>query len=335
MSEALELPQPASARLRGLAVAEAEVERLVARYRTLRWRDATRRAYRSDFALFVGWCQAADRPPLPAEPATVAAFVAANAAAGAAVATIDRRLSAIATIHRECELANPSRSPAVAEVMAGIRDEHARRPDQRASLLASDLRRLLGALDLERAGGLRDAALLSVGFVLATRGSELAALHGRDLRRVDAGFEIRIERRKTSRRVPSSEEAKWKPVPWGSPSAGGGHRLAAWITHAGLAPGDERPVWPAIDRHGHLRENPITGKDVTRIVKRTAERAGMDPTKLAAHSLRRGHATQAALAGVPERAIMRQGDWTDARTLRGYIDEAGRWEGTSANSLGL
>ena len=106
------------------------------------------------------------------------------------------------------------------------------------------------------------------------------------------------------------------------------------MEHAGILSGEDVSLWPSIDRHGRARDRSISGKDVTRI-KRTAERAGMDPSQLVSHSLRRGHATQAALAGTPERAIMRQGDWNDSRTLRGYIDEAGRWHGTSASSLGL
>jgi site-specific recombinase XerD len=318
-----------------MSVDEDEVEQLVARYRRLRWRDSTRRAYRTDMALFVAWCQAASRQALPASPETVAGFISALGDKGAAVSSIERKLSAIATIHRECDLANPCRTPHVAEVLAGVRDEHDRRPDKRASLLASDLRRMLAVLDLERPGGLRDAALLAVGFVVAARGSELAALTGADVRRVEAGFEVRVERRKTSRRRDQSEEDKWKPVPWGSPAAGGGHRMAAWMDRAGISPGDAVPLWPSIDRHGRVRGRAISSKDVSRVIKRTAERAGMDPSQLASHSLRRGHATQAALAGTPERAIMRQGDWTDQRTLRGYIDEASRWDGTSANSLGL
>ena len=47
------------------------------------------------------------------------------------------------------------------------------------------------------------------------------------------------------------------------------------------------------------------------------------------------HATQAVVAGAPERAITGEGHWSDSRTVRGYIDEAGRWHGTSASSLGL
>ena len=38
---------------------------------------ATRRAYRSDFAGFVAWCGAQGAVPLPADPATVARFLAA------------------------------------------------------------------------------------------------------------------------------------------------------------------------------------------------------------------------------------------------------------------
>lgn len=44
------------------------------------------------------------------------------------------------------------------------------------------------------------------------------------------------------------------------------------------------------------------------IVKRAAEKAGLDPDKYAGHSLRAGLATSAAQAGVSERSIMAQAD---------------------------
>jgi hypothetical protein len=57
---------------------------------------STRRAYRSNFAGFEGCCASCGLSSCPAPPATVAVYLAALADAGAAVATIEKTLAAIA-----------------------------------------------------------------------------------------------------------------------------------------------------------------------------------------------------------------------------------------------
>ena len=57
---------------------------------------ATRRAYRSDVAIFAGWCQARGLQALPCAPETLAAFLADQAKTGSKLATLRRRVAAIA-----------------------------------------------------------------------------------------------------------------------------------------------------------------------------------------------------------------------------------------------
>jgi integrase len=71
------------------------------------------------------------------------------------------------------------------------------------------------------------------------------------------------------------------------------------------------------------------------VVKRAAERAGLDPTLYSGHSLRAGHATSAAAGGAPERAIMRQTGHRSLQTLRGYIRSSTIWRENAAAYLGL
>jgi site-specific recombinase XerD len=67
----------------------------------------TIRAYRSDFAIFVAWCDARNQPSLPASPKTVADFLR-DQSASAKSATISRRRAAISRVHRLLKLANPA-----------------------------------------------------------------------------------------------------------------------------------------------------------------------------------------------------------------------------------
>ena len=73
---------------------------------------STRNGYAADWSLFVDWCTATDKVPLPADWATVTAF---TAGCPGAPATVRRRLAAIAHHHRAAghpPPTDPAREPA-------------------------------------------------------------------------------------------------------------------------------------------------------------------------------------------------------------------------------
>lgn len=104
---------------------------------------------------------------------------------------------------------------------------------------------------------------------------------------------------------------------------------------AGLATGADQPLFPAVNRHGHLAEAAMSGRAVAEVVKRYAARAGLDPALFGGHSLRAGFATQAALGGAADREIMRQGRWSSPRTVHGYIRTANPLDDNAVTRLGL
>ncbi|MGZ6565423.1 MAG: hypothetical protein ACXVHB_32325 [Solirubrobacteraceae bacterium] len=125
--------------------------------------------------MFATWCA---QRGVRAIPATVAAFLAAEADRGFRPVTIGRRAAAIAAAHRAQDHPNPCDSGAVAAVMAGIRREHGTRPLRRAAPLELDpLARLLEPIDTATLAGQRDRALLLLGFAAALR-PHLALLRG-------------------------------------------------------------------------------------------------------------------------------------------------------------
>ncbi|WP_153413290.1 site-specific integrase [Nocardia macrotermitis] len=95
------------------------------------------------------------------------------------------------------------------------------------------------------------------------------------------------------------------------------------------------PLFPAVSRHGGIGATPMSGRAVAELVKRYAARAGLDPTLFSGHSLRAGFATQAALGGASDREIMRQGRWSNPRTVHGYIRTANPLEDNAVTRLGL
>ena len=122
-------------------------------------------------------------------------------------------------------------------------------------------------------------------------------------------------------------------IPYGSnPETCPVRSLEAWLQSARIASG---PVFRSLNRHGQIRPSRLSSIDVARVVKKLAERAGLDPSKFAGHSLRAGHATAAAIAGASERSIMAQTGHRSVQMVRRYIRDGSLFRENSAGKLGL
>jgi integrase len=108
--------------------------------------------------------------------------------------------------------------------------------------------------------------------------------------------------------------------------------MQEWIEQSGIAGG---PVFRSINRYGEIQPDRLSGIDVARVVKKLAQRAGLDAAKYAGHSLRAGHATAAAIAGASERSIMNQTGHRSVQMVRRYIREGSLFRDNSAGKLGL
>ncbi len=81
-----------------------------------------------------------------------------------------------------------------------------------------------------------------------------------------------------------------------------------------------------VDRHGRVGTTRLGALAVVLVLERQAARVGLDPDKVAGHSLRAGLATSAAAAGVPERVIAAQ-TGTGARPCFAAISARDRCSG--------
>jgi integrase len=108
--------------------------------------------------------------------------------------------------------------------------------------------------------------------------------------------------------------------------------LQAWIEHAAINGG---PLFRSLNRHGRIQSRRLAGLDVARILKKLAERAGLEAANYAGHSLRAGHATSAAIAGASERSIMNQTGHRSVQMVRRYIREGNLFRENSGGKLGL
>ena len=152
---------------------------------------------------FAAFCEANARDALPARPATVAGYLAHQARQGRRPSTLAFHVAAIAYAHPIAYAhyvgghPNPCDAPAVREVVRGIRRTLGVGPKQASALTLPRLGMVLHGIDRGTVRGKRDAALLTLGFALAARRSELVALDVEDLEDDGDGLFVRIARSKS------------------------------------------------------------------------------------------------------------------------------------------
>jgi integrase len=167
--------------------------------------SSTRKAYLSDFASFEAWCVGQGLSSAPTTPAAVAVYLASLAERGRKASTIERALAGIAWAQRARGFEWPKGHPAITTVMTGIRRRHGTSPQQKAPVIDEVLAAFVATLDDELVG-LRDRALLTLGWFGAFRRSELVALTVADVAHVREGLIVKIRRSKSDQEGHGAEK---------------------------------------------------------------------------------------------------------------------------------
>ena len=100
--------------------------------------DNTRRVYGAQWRLFESWCGDVGLRSMPAEPLTVARYLAVRAGSGASIATLRLATSAIAKVHEWAGHDSPGRDRGVREALKGWGRRLAR-PQRQAGALTADV----------------------------------------------------------------------------------------------------------------------------------------------------------------------------------------------------
>ena len=197
-----------------------------------------------------------------------------------------------------------------------------------APLLAGEIRRIVACCP-ETLSGLRDRALILVGYAGAFRRSELAAIDCAHLSFTKDGLVIDLCRSKTDQEATGRKVG----IPFGKDEATCPVRaLRCWLAKSGITTG---AVFRGVNRHGRPSRRGLHKDCVGWILKRAARRAGLKPEPVGGHSLRAGHVTQAAMNGVSERDIMRQTGHKSAEMLARYIRIGTMFTRNTAAGLGI
>ncbi len=289
--------------------------------------ENTLRGYQSDWRAFCAWCDGHGVCPLPAAAETVAAYIA-ECAGHLKPGSIQRRLNAVAEAHKAAGVESTTHNAIVRNTMKGIRRTLGTAQSRKTAVLTDEIRTMLELAD-DGTMGARDRALILLGFAGAFRRSELVGLDVEDCAFTRDGLTVTLRRSKTDQ----DGAGRKIGIPYGSnPETCPVRTIQAWVESAAISSG---PLFRSLNRHGQVQPGGLSGIDVARVVKKLAQRAGLNSAKYAGHSLRAGHATSAAIAGASERSIMNQTGHRSVQMVRRYIRDGSLFRENSAGKLGL
>ena len=280
---------------------------------------STMRSYRADVEAFEDWCvENRIGQPFPASVETVCRFLE-DQGKSKAPSTVQRRLYAIRKVHRLLRFPDPTYDEDINLAMRKVRRQKSIRPRQAKGLTRNYLDQFLES-EPGTPWGLRNRAMLALGYELLTRRSELIALRNQDItEREDGTMRVLIRRSKAD--------------PYGQgriafTSQRTADLLREWLAYRG--PTIEWLFCPIYQ--GKVIDRSLETTTVRRVIKEAAQRCGLRADQVASfsgHSMRVGAAQDLLKRGFDTAAIMRAGGWKSVNVLAHYLEKAEHnvWQG--------
>jgi len=287
------------------------------------WRKAaqsenTRVAYEKGWQCFVAWCHEVNLVPRHARSEDVVKFLVKIANEGRtdggkplALNTLRLYRTGLNDQWRRFGSPSPASARVVDEVLQGLARVRGDKPRRVKALREHQILRMLESCG-EGLHGIRDAAILSLGFAAALRRSELCRLRTDDLERKKAGgMLVHVRQSKTDpygtgQNVAVIEGKAVKPIT----------HVKRWLQASGIGEGY---VFQTLLQGGVASGCALDPGDVARVVKRHARRIGLEPNDYSGHSLRAGFVTSAAAHHARIDKIMEVTRHRNAETVLKYI----------------
>jgi len=289
--------------------------------------ENTKRDYRNDWTQFSEWCEKNGLQDLPADPETLVYYITFLGKTLKA-SSIKRKMAAISQRHETAGYPSPSKTALVKGVWDGIQRKIGVKEEGKDALWLEELRQVVQAISQNKVIGVRNRALLVIGWAGAFRRSELVQLNVEDISITRDGLLLHLNRSKTDQKGEGQDVA----LPYGSnPLTCPVRSLEDWLAVSGISEG---PVFRRMDRHGNIMGR-LTPQSVRLIVKDCCEKLGLDPDRYGAHSLRSGFCSTAAKAGKAEHQIMKQTRHKRSDSLQRYIKKANLFDDNAASGIGL
>ena len=277
----------------------------------------TLRAYQSDFSDFSIFCTKNGFSFMPTQPKIIALYIT-HLSKSCKFSTLKRRIASISVIHKLKGHYLDTKHPIIMENLLGIKRTLGSRQKAKKPILINDLKLIIKVIDEDK---IRDKALILLGFAGGFRRSELVNVYFQDIDFVPEGVKILIRRSKTDQ----SGEGSIKAIPY--------FENQEFCPVIALKDYLNNKFSKLDKRKKEVKIFEISDKSVALIIKRYAEKAGLDSSKYAGHSLRSGFATTAAEFGAEERNIMAMTGHKTTQMVRRYIQEANLFKNNALKDI--
>lgn len=287
----------------------------------------TRIAYDKGWSCFKDYCEKKKINPFSATPEQVADFIielathpSSKSGKTLSMGTVALYRSGINKKYTEAGKISPANHPKVNAVFKGLGRIRGTASRQVKALREHHIKKMLDQCGVTLIG-LRDAAIIAIGFAGALRRSEICGLTMDDvefIKPVKGGgpkkMFIYIRRSKTDQQGKGQKiaipEGKYlKPI----------QRLQDWLRASGITRGY---LFQTMKRGGKLRGRPMHHSDIPRLIKHYAELIGLDSKEVSGHSLRAGFVTSAAVHHARLDKIMEITRHSNPQTVMRYIRDA-------------
>ena len=305
----------------------ADLEAAARHYARASLSDNTRRGYASDWSDFEFWCKRTNRKSLPATPETVALYLT-KMSQHLKISSLRRRITAIRKAHELSKHSSPTKDERVKSVFRGILRTKGEAQKHAAPTLIKHIQLMMENLP-DTNKGIRDRALLLLGFAGGFRRSEIVGIDIEDLTLSDEGIVVRIRRSKTDqtgrgKNVPISYGSNKKTCPVSA--------IKDWLTVSGKTNG---ALFCPIDQWGYLSPTRLTDQSVRSILLDSLMKASINPKNFSGHSLRAGFVTVSYINGTSEEAIQKTTGHINLNVLRRYKRDADLFRNNASKKLGL
>lgn len=294
----------------------------------------THLATAADLRSFEKFCKDHGLKPYPASLSALSDYVAHLADKPRKLATIQRHLASIQKQHRVRGLKSAAGTPAFLEVMQGIARTLGSKQKRAPAFSVEYLKSCIKALDLKTTAGLRDRAILLLGFAGAFRRSELVGIDLENIELDPEALVIRLGSTKTNQTGADEEKVFFYaqdelfcPI----------RAYLDWLRKLdGRTTG---PLFVGLSKshttgQGKLTMQRLSAKSVNTIVGR---RLGVDSNKqrFTAHSFRSSFITTAKLAGQSNDFIRNQTNHKTDAILARYTRLTDKKAYNAGKALGL
>ncbi len=281
----------------------------------------SQRAFATDIRQFGAWCEENAYEPTSLSPVALVEYVT-FLGRTRSYFTIQRHLASIAKLHRQQKLVSPTTDEQFKVFLKGFKLKKTVRQKQAPDFSLKQLRQALDGLPATPTG-LRNRAILLLGFSGAFRRSELAALNVEHMLIDEAGLVIRLERSKTNqfgeveeKAVSFALEAEYCPV----------SALQQWLA---LLNRQQGPLFVRIRKGEQVTHHRLSDEWVNRLVQ---QHLGEGFT---AHSLRASFVTIAKANGADDMEVMNQTKHRTTTMIQRYDRRRNIRKHNASGKLGL